>query len=129
MASNKLKHKLDAVFSKYVRLRDSNSDGIGRCITCGRLGHWKRMDCGHFMKRQHLATRYDEQNCNIQCKRCNAFEQGANEKYHKTVDQKWGEGTARKLETKCKNRAHWPCFYFEQLIKEYEQKVKEMENG
>jgi len=92
--------KCDKYFSLFIRLRDSDDTGYGRCITCGRVNHYKRMDCGHYIKRQHIQTRYDEQNCNVQCKYCNCFEQGANEKYKIAIDKKYGPGTSDKLEMK-----------------------------
>ena len=42
--------------------------------------------------RQHLATTFDECNCNLQCKYCNKFEQGADAKYRVAIDKKWGAG-------------------------------------
>ena len=121
-----LKKKLDKVFSEYIRRRDSIGD-VCICITCGRMGQWKYMDNGHYMKRQHLATRYDEKNCNGQCKCCNYAEQGANEKYKIAIDKKWGVGTADKLEQKKHNKVKWTAFEYETLIEHYQDKIKEME--
>ena len=114
--------KLDAVFSQYIRLRDSNEHGIGRCITCGRFKFWKEADCGHYIKRQHYSTRWDEKNCSLQCKACNAFEQGANEKYKIAIDQKWGAGTSDLLEVKKKNKFKLYLFWLEEQIKVYNKK-------
>ena len=122
-----LKKKLDTIFSRYIRLRDSRS-GMGTCITCGRMNHWKKMDCGHYMKRQYLATRFDEKNCNIQCKHCNAFEQGANEKYKVAIDKKWGQGTSEMLEIKKHNRCKMTEFEYKILIDLYTKKVEELLN-
>ena len=116
------KKKLDKVFSKFIRLRDSK-DGIGSCITCGRIKEWKYMDCGHYIKRQHLATRWDEKNCNLQCKHCNAFEQGANERYKVAIDEKWGKGTADMLEIKKHNRVKMTEAEYDLLIKYYEDQI------
>src|SRR3989304_3712371 len=73
-------NKLWAVFSVYIRLRDSNSQGIGSCFTCGKLLHWTKGDCGHGIPRQHKATKFNEWNNHLQCKRCNGFEGGARER-------------------------------------------------
>lgn len=98
----KIKKEADKWFSKFIRLRDSINGVRGQCITCGKTNDIKKMDCGHYMKRQHMATRYDEKNCNLQCKRCNAFEQGANEIYKKRIDKKYGAGTSDMLELKAR---------------------------
>jgi hypothetical protein len=80
----------DKWFSMFIRLRDSNEDGLGTCCTCGVMKPVKQMDCGHFIKRQHMATRFSEVNCAIQCKKCNAFEQGRNEDFERYLIKKHG---------------------------------------
>lgn len=76
-------HKLDAVFSEYIRLSHADEYGIVKCVTCGKYDHWKRMDCGHFIPRTHLATRFNEVNCAPQCPECNQWKGGMLEKYYK----------------------------------------------
>ncbi len=68
-----LKTKLDRVFSEYIRLRDTaghSKDGYFRCISCGQIKPYSQADCGHYIGRQHMATRYNEINCNAQCRNC-----------------------------------------------------------
>lgn len=89
-------------FSLYIRLRDANKDGICACFTCGLLRHFRQMDCGHGIPRQHNATKFDEQNNHAQCKGCNKFGQGEREKYGVAVDKKYGIGTWEKLQIKSK---------------------------
>ena len=124
-----LKKKFDAVFSKFIRLRDSDEQGVGFCITCGKPKIWKYADCGHYIKRQHMATRYDEKNCNLQCKGCNAFEQGANERYKVAIDKKWGKGTSDTLEARQRNRTRFPSFWYKSEIERYTKLVNEMKGG
>ena len=73
--------KLDTIFSEYIRLRNANPNGFVECVTCGKVDHWKHMDCGHFMSRKHLSTRWHEDNCQVQCKACNVFRYGEQYKY------------------------------------------------
>ena len=73
----KLIAKLDTVFSEYIRLRDSNKEGICKCITCGEYKHWREMDAGHFISREHMATRWEEENAHAQCPSCNRFKSGS----------------------------------------------------
>lgn len=63
-----LRNKLDRVFSEWIRRRDANDDGMGPCITCGR---WAKLQCGHFIKRQHQAVRWNPWNAAGQCAYCN----------------------------------------------------------
>jgi hypothetical protein len=60
----------DMYFSRYIRLKHSEN-GMCTCYTCGNVLPIKEIDNGHFMKREHKATRYHENNCRPQCKQCN----------------------------------------------------------
>lgn len=68
---SKLKKELDRVFSIYIREKYP-----ARCYTCGVSKHRKNLQCGHFVSRQYLATRWDENNCRPQCVGCNMFGNG-----------------------------------------------------
>ena len=119
--------KLDQAFSRYIRLRDS-VDGICKCFTCGLLRPWKGMDCGHGVPRQHLATRYNEQNNHAQCKRCNGFEGGRMDVYAKEVDMRYGEGTWDKLLLQSKGTHKIDQFTIDTMTKHYKQLADEYEN-
>ena len=67
--------KLDTIFSIYIRRKNSIND-IAQCITCGKQDHWKKMQNGHFMSRKHYATRWDEDNVEVQCMGCNVYRYG-----------------------------------------------------
>ncbi len=98
--STKIKNKtaydelhLWPVFSRYIRLRDTNSEGIGKCFTCNLMRYWRDADCGHGAGRQHKGTKYNEQNNHLQCKKCNGFEGGMREVYKSEMDRIYGAGT------------------------------------
>lgn len=106
----KLRKQADIWFSRYVRVRDSElEDGarVGTCITCPRRivvidanGKWqKTANLGHFVGRSQFMTRFDEENCNLQCPHCNAWrdKESMLSAYKKAIDDKYGSGTAAKL--------------------------------
>jgi len=72
----KLKKKLDLIFSKYIRLKFADSNGFNKCYTCDVFKHYKEMQNGHYISRQYLATRFDENNCRPQCVGCNLYGSG-----------------------------------------------------
>jgi hypothetical protein len=72
--------KLDSVFSIYIRRRFAVND-IAKCVTCGKEDNWKSLQCGHFMSRKHLSTRWNEDNCQVQCAGCNVFRYGEQYKF------------------------------------------------
>tara|TARA_R110000822_G_scaffold35397_1_gene99827 strand:+ start:263 stop:673 length:411 start_codon:yes stop_codon:yes gene_type:complete len=95
---SKLKKELDTIFSLYIRLRDATNEGLVKCFTCHKVSHYKSgMQNGHFQSRRHTSTRWDGQNCQVQCVRCNMFNQGEQFKFGLNLDTKYGEGTADKL--------------------------------
>jgi hypothetical protein len=118
--------KLWKAFSEYIRLRDSDENGLIRCITCGRVKPWKECDCGHGIGRQHKATKYHEQNNHAQCKKCNGFEGGMRERYKEEVDKRYGEGTWNKLEVMARGVCKRGQFEIDVLEKYYKQKVKDL---
>ncbi len=73
LSTAKLKKKLDEIFSKYIRQKYANQEGQVQCYTCPKTAHWKEMQCGHFVSRSALATRFSEDNCRVQCVGCNIF--------------------------------------------------------
>lgn len=105
----------DLAFSRYIRLRDTiriGTEFVGTCITCPRrlvvlhedsdgVYRWvASSQNGHFIGRGVYSLRFDEENCNLQCARCNAWLE-KNEmlkRYKKALDDKYGNGTAHKLE-------------------------------
>lgn len=89
--------KLDSVFSQYIRLRATDEAGFGNCWTCHARRHWSEVDAGHFMSRACMITRWDEQNVQFQCKRCNGFRSGEQYKFAIELDRLYGEGTAETL--------------------------------
>lgn len=64
------KLELDRVYSLYIRLRDAGDGGYTRCISCGKVFPFEQMQNGHFWGRKHIATRWDEHNCNSECSTC-----------------------------------------------------------
>lgn len=118
-----LTKKLDRIFSKYIRQRDTQ-DGYGKCITCGRFMKYEDLDCGHFISRTARSTRWDEQNCHAQCRSCNRFQQGKQFEYGLAIDRKYGEGTAEQLLIKSKTTARYTAFELQELINHYKRQIQ-----
>jgi len=95
---SQLTKKADELFSKFIRLRDSEDGEKGYCRTCGYYGEVKYMNAGHFQSRSHKGIRWDERNVHLQCGTCNNFRNGEQVKMARYIDEKYGEGTALELE-------------------------------
>ena len=84
----------DIYFSRYIRLRDADTNGLCKCITCETVKDWRDMDCGHFQSRRYSATRYHEQNAHAKCQKCNKYQAGEQYIHGKQIDLIYGAGTA-----------------------------------
>ena len=109
---SKLVKKLDVVFSQYIRLRNSDSRGMAKCFTCGKVDHWKKLQAGHFQSRRHYSTRWDEENVQVQCKSCNLFNQGMQYTFAKNL----GLDLAESLSLKSKNLVKFSSIELEEMI-------------
>ncbi len=132
---------VDKWFSKFIRLRDIesnpdfNGDGfIGKCCTCGKLilvcalssGWNPNTHCGHFIGRYFRSTRFDEQNCDLQCHSCNTFAEGKQFEHGLFIDKKHGPGTAEKLLIKSKQLCKRNRYDFEVLGEYYKTEAKKL---
>ena len=117
---------LDRIFSEYIRRRDSDENGIGRCISCGKIVHWKEADAGHFVNRSHMSLRYDEKNVNLQCRACNRFDEGNAIGYSHGLIEKYGDSVIEYLKIKKHNFCRLGKFEIDLLKKEYKHKIKNL---
>lgn len=118
------KNKLDRIFSIFIRKRDTKDYGF--CVSCGKPITFENCDCGHYINRQHMATRFDEHNCNAQCRQCNRFDEGNIQGYRKGLIKKIGLEAVELLEIKKFNKAKYTEFEYKILIQEYQQKIKNL---
>ena len=84
------------------------------------------MQCGHFQSRANLKTRFDEENCQVQCVGCNMFKQGEQYKFGLYLDGKYGEGTAVELEYLAKTTIKLCRIYYEYKIIYYKSLVEKL---
>ena len=119
--------KLDKVFSEYIRRRDADDYGRVKCCTCDMVAHWSEMDCGHFIPRTHLSTRFDEMNCHSQCKTCNQIMVGEMPKHGLYITQRYSIDTVSKLIAKSRKATHLMQHEIDELVEVYKQKIKNLE--
>jgi len=87
------KKELDRVFSLYIRAKFPP-----RCYTCGKVG--VSLQCGHFISRQYLATRWDENNCRPQCIGDNIFGNGKTFDFEEALKKEIGNDVVEQLKKK-----------------------------
>ncbi len=117
--------KLDAIFSKFIRRRDCGFT-YGRCISCGKIITFSNCHNGHYINRQHMSLRFDEQNCNAQCVECNSFDEGNVQGYRRGLIKKIGEEATDMLEIKKHNVCKMSEVELDILIDHYTKKLKKI---
>jgi hypothetical protein len=66
----------DALFSRWIRLKYSDKNGMAICYTCGVKKRFQEMQCGHYISRKSYLLRWDERDCRVQCEYCNCHKHG-----------------------------------------------------
>ena len=123
---SKLKKKLDTIFSFYIRLRGADDNGNNQCCTCGKIDNWRNLQCGHFVSRKHIATRFYELNCFPQCVSCNVFKYGEQWKFGHFLDTNFGDGTAENLVVLGNSTLKFSKADYEEKISYYKELVEKL---
>jgi len=91
--------ELDSAYSKYIRQKDADDNGQVKCYTCDKVKHWKSIDCGHYISRRHLSSRFFEKNTKPQCKGCNIFKEGNKPVFALELIKEYGKDVLEELDS------------------------------
>lgn len=125
LTPGKLKKKLWTIFSKYIRERDGWT-----CVTCGKVGEGSGIHAGHYITKSvgGLSLYFHEKNVHAQCYRCNIHLSGNWTAYREFILRTYGEEVDKELMAlKDKGYRTISVLEYENLIKEYEDKLKEIQ--
>lgn len=124
---SKLRDELDKVFSQYIRLKYSDENGYCRCISCGKIHFWKDIQCGHYMSRRYMSTRWSEDNTRPQCVSCNIFNQGNIQMFRRALIKEIGEQRVDLIEARARQETcKYSEFEYSVMIKDFKKKVIEL---
>ena len=128
---SKIKKKVWAVFSEYIRKRDcletTGCSSYGLCITCGKRLHFKLLQAGHFIPGRHNNNLFSERGTHAQCYNCNINLKGNTLEYRRKIIEMYGEGADEELETQSRATRKFAVPELGELLEHYQQKVKELE--
>lgn len=118
----------DTYFSRYIRLKNS-INGNCTCYTCGTILPIKEVDNGHYMKREHKSTRYHENNCRPQCKRCNGDTKhnGKQIEFRENLCNEIGEEMVIKIEALSKTSIKANHLFYKGISDYYREKVNDLQ--
>ena len=121
-----LREELDRLFSIFIRQRDcdfANGGKVGKCYTCDTILPFKNLQCGHFVSRRELPTRWDEVNCHAQCVSCNIFKHGNMVRYAEHMIEDYGPDILRLLLNKSRLVSDMSRAVYFEMIEYYKKKV------
>lgn len=117
----------DAIFSKYIRLKYADEDGMVACYTCGNKKHWTLQQNGHFIPRANIFLRYDERNCRPQDSDCNEYKRGNMSVFNQKLEEE-RPGIVDILREEAALVHKTTREELRQLISEYSIKVKQLKS-
>ncbi len=122
----KSKKKADKWYSLWVRLKDSDDNGMVRCFTCGCVKHYKEMHCGHYVPRNILTTRWYSKNTQVQCPGCNLYGNGKPDIFAIELMAKYGTEVLQELNDLRNTIRPMKQFEFEEIAMEYKLAAKKI---
>lgn len=119
---------LDSIFAKWIKLKHS-IHGFNKCFFCNLTFSIDELDCSHFRKRRHFATRWLELNCDAACRACHSKYENMDAEYAVMIDAAKGPGTSDKLTVLSHSTFKVSRVELEILIKEYKLKIENYEKN
>jgi len=127
----KLKAKLQTVFNKYIRTRDSGG-GFFTCISCSLTKTTDEMNAGHFFAvKGYDGLRFDEENVHGECAGCNCWNESHLIGYQDNLKKKIGTKNLNALKKRAEEYKmgyhKWQRVDLEEKIEYYKQRIKEVQ--
>lgn len=108
----------DKFFSLYIRTR--GSDGFDNyCYTCSVRLPIQDLQCGHFIPRRYLNTRWNELNCWPQCNTCNVEKHGNLKVYEKRLVMNYSQAAVDGLWELARANIKISAFEIEEVVDKY----------
>src|SRR3990167_5110568 len=114
------KHQADKYFSLYIRRVNADKNGMAVCFTCRAIKHWKELQCGHYIPRNHLSTRFEERNVACQCVGCNMFGRGKHDEFAIQLMAKYGKDILEDLNAKKNKPVKYTEEHYHNMIEKYQ---------
>lgn len=109
-----------------AKLRDTDADGNGRCISCDRWCSWSELAWGHKESRRYINICLEPENINAQCHTCNwttwpkgdvVSKEKVNAHYAENIDKKFWGWTSDKLKKWVRDYFQWKGIHYDLEMK------------
>lgn len=115
----------DAIFSKYIRLKAADENGIINCFICGMPYTIAESDAMHYVRRGNMFLRYDERNVKAGCKGCNQHKGGNYIEYTRQLE-KLSPGITEYLLTEGNLVYKYSHDELKAMIADYSKRIKQL---
>lgn len=124
--TSQLIKELDDVFSDFIRLRWADHRGNVKCFITGLNTYWKAMDAAHFCNRQHMGTRWDEQNVHATTIDSNRFDEMHDIQYEQKMIETYGIDLVTEIVARSRSMVKFTAFELQEKIAHYSEEVKKL---
>jgi len=118
------------LLQRLVRLKAADSNGYAKCVTCGKVDHFKAMDGGHWIERGKKGTKLVEENVAPQCSYCNQHgmkRTSVQNEYRRYLIGMYGEELVNELEQISKQPKKFIRQEVSELADEFKRQINEQE--
>jgi hypothetical protein len=115
----------DKKFSQIIRLMYQREDKTILCYTCHLSMRYNEAQCGHYISREHYATRWLVDNARPQCGQCNSRHEEQPEIFKNMLEQEI-PGITDQLQILARQVVKPTRSEIEDLIKDMTAKIKEI---
>lgn len=130
---SKAKKKAWAEFSRYIRARDclrtTGTVDAGRCVTCGKVYPFEKLQAGHFVPGRRNAGLFDERGVHAQCYACNVGLHGNWPEYLQFMVSEYGQDVVDELIRLRHVTVKYTISDLERMAAEYRERTKELVEG
>lgn len=114
-----LKKDLDTIFSIYIRKIYPKV-----CYTCGKSSD--KLQCGHYISRQYLVTRWSVDNCRPQCWGCNGYGKGQPLIFEENLKKEYGNDFVEKMKASRHQMMKVDRIWYKEQIEYYKSLVEKL---
>lgn len=113
----------DRLFSTLIRMKGLMHGDRVECYTCGATYHFRAMQCGHYIGRANMITRWLEENARPQCVECNEHKHGNIDEFTKRLEEEQ-PGLPDRLRALGREIAHHTASELDRLIIHLKQRIE-----
>lgn len=117
-------------FSRFIRIRDclktTGGPEYGKCVTCGKVYEYGRLQAGHFVPGRRNAGLFDERGVHAQCFVCNVRLGGNWTEYLDYMMAEYGEDVVEELKLLRYETVKFDVQTLDEMRREYKRRADEL---